>query len=182
MAQTPEERKAVKRESDRIYYIAHREQKLAQAREWHKNHPEQSRAHSRASAAAHRKERNAMTQTWKETHPEEVRAFNKKYNDTHKVQIGIACIRRTYKVSVEEAERLYTERQTGVCAICGGNRSNNRVLDIDHDHDTNIIRGLLCHSCNVALGHMAENPDWLRSLADYAQRAKDNKEKGQTNG
>lgn len=42
------------------------------------------------------------------------------------------------------------EAQNGRCAICGELPSNH--LCIDHDHKTGKVRGLLCISCNVALG------------------------------
>lgn len=179
MAKTTEEKKVAKRESAHRYYEAHREQRLIQMRKYHKSHPEQARAQVRAYNATHRKEKNAATRKWCKNHPDAVRAANKEYNVFHRVQIGVACIRRTYKVSIEEAARLYAVRQTGICAACKGNRSN-RVLDIDHDHDTNAVRGLLCHKCNLALGHMAENPEWLQNLTDYAQQARDAK-RGHTN-
>lgn len=57
--------------------------------------------------------------------------------------------------------------QDGLCAIC------NRVckvlvkLSIDHDHATGKIRGLLCKSCNSALGLFEDNVDFLRSAIDY---------------
>jgi len=46
-------------------------------------------------------------------------------------------------------------RQKGLCAICGlppiGQRGKD-MLHVDHDHDTGVVRGLLCHMCNKALG------------------------------
>lgn len=35
------------------------------------------------------------------------------------------------------------------CAICGAFEDT----DLDHDHATNLVRGMLCHSCNIAEGH-----------------------------
>ena len=39
--------------------------------------------------------------------------------------------------------------QAGRCAICGG---TDVELVLDHDHETGLIRGLLCYSCNGAEG------------------------------
>jgi hypothetical protein len=41
------------------------------------------------------------------------------------------------------------EGQSGVCAICGRPPGAKR-LDVDHNHETGKIRGLLCGSCNRA--------------------------------
>jgi hypothetical protein len=56
------------------------------------------------------------------------------------------------------------ETQGGVCAISG-----LRDLAVDHDHRTNINRGLLNRRINAALGLFQENPDWLRKAADYIE-------------
>lgn len=51
-----------------------------------------------------------------------------------------------YGVTPEEYWRVY-EFQGGVCAICGS-PPGERKLHLDHDHDTFLVRGLLCPSCN----------------------------------
>lgn len=66
------------------------------------------------------------------------------------------------------------ERQKWVCAIC--ERPENvvhestgkaRDLAVDHCHDTNVIRGLLCTNCNRALGLFQDSPELLRKAAAY---------------
>jgi hypothetical protein len=44
--------------------------------------------------------------------------------------------------------------QGGGCAMCQ-RKPTGRLLDIDHDHLTREIRGLLCHRCNRALGYLS---------------------------
>ena len=51
----------------------------------------------------------------------------------------------------------------GKCAACG---STDRLC-IDHDHQTNEVRGLLCHNCNTALGLVGDNLDTLSNLITY---------------
>jgi hypothetical protein len=57
----------------------------------------------------------------------------------------------------------------GVCDICGtpnpGKNRNN--FSIDHDHNTGIVRGLLCHACNVGLGHFSDNIELLQKAIKY---------------
>jgi hypothetical protein len=43
-------------------------------------------------------------------------------------------------------------------------------MHVDHDHGTGAIRGLLCSSCNQALGQMKERPELLRAAAEYLER------------
>lgn len=40
------------------------------------------------------------------------------------------------------------EVQGGVCAIC----KRTRKLNVDHNHETGAVRGLLCHGCNTTIG------------------------------
>lgn len=53
--------------------------------------------------------------------------------------------------------------QNGCCAICG---METRLV-IDHDHETGIMRGLLCYTHNTALGMFADNPELLVRAAEY---------------
>jgi len=43
--------------------------------------------------------------------------------------------------------------QSGVCCICGKAESGEKyeVLEVDHNHDTDKVRGLVCHMCNTAI-------------------------------
>lgn len=53
----------------------------------------------------------------------------------------------------KEQYRVLLEAQNSCCAICGKHKSElKRVLAVDHSHETDIIRGLLCDRCNVDLG------------------------------
>jgi len=60
-------------------------------------------------------------------------------------------------------------QQNGVCAICGHPPKTKR-LNIDHDHKTMEVRGLLCHKCNRALPDWV-TLEWLRRAAAYVERS-----------
>lgn len=55
------------------------------------------------------------------------------------------------------------EAQKHRCLIC----DRKGKLVIDHCHDTGRVRGLLCHNCNIALGHARDCPLVLRRMAHY---------------
>jgi hypothetical protein len=64
------------------------------------------------------------------------------------------------------------EEQNGGCAICGAKAEEqyHGVLDVDHNHETNEVRGLLCNSCNRAIGLLKDSPKKLRDAADYLDK------------
>ncbi|KKL48103.1 hypothetical protein LCGC14_2328860 [marine sediment metagenome] len=68
-----------------------------------------------------------------------------------------------YPPTVEQRDDL--ERlQRGKCAICGVKPDR---LVADHDHDTGVIRGMLCQSCNSGIGLLNDNPQVIRSAYEY---------------
>lgn len=60
------------------------------------------------------------------------------------------AIEAKYGISGEEYDALY-EAQGGRCAICRTSTGKAKMLAVDHDHKTGIVRGLLCGSCNHRL-------------------------------
>lgn len=68
--------------------------------------------------------------------------------------------RRVYGLNNEELDELMSREQ---CAIC---ESEDKLV-IDHDHETGKVRDVLCHHCNVALGHVFDNPITLLKMIAY---------------
>lgn len=80
-------------------------------------------------------------------------------------------LRAKYGITLEAYGALLAD-QGGVCRLCGTPEKDARhgVLDVDHDHETGQIRGLLCHRCNWALGIMRDDLTWLRAAVAYLER------------
>lgn len=93
------------------------------------------------------------------------------YNATHKDRrIGGAWLRR-YGLSSQEYYRIL-DQQRGVCAICEQpekrlHKGEPVLLCVDHDHKTGKVRGLLCKSCNTAIGLCDDNVDTLARAILY---------------
>lgn len=78
-----------------------------------------------------------------------------------------------YNITVDEYEKILSF-QNNKCAICGRPaKSNQNRLAVDHDHKTGLIRGLLCWSCNKAIGCFKDNQHliWASFLYLFAPPA-----------
>jgi hypothetical protein len=71
-------------------------------------------------------------------------------------------LKRQYDLTEQEVDAM-REAQGGVCAIC----RTAPAMHVDHDHGTGQVRGMLCFSCNAALGHFKDDPAVLRRAARY---------------
>ena len=75
-----------------------------------------------------------------------------------------------YKITVEQRDEIL-KRQGGCCAVCRNKKSKSRWGDgswyVDHCHTTGEVRGLLCRTCNVGLGHFEDNTLFLQQAIDY---------------
>lgn len=78
----------------------------------------------------------------------------------------------TYGMTLEDHADML-ESQQGRCAICGflpdpeAEKRADRTLEVDHDHETGEVRGLLCRRCNDALGKFGDDPDLVLTAACY---------------
>ena len=49
----------------------------------------------------------------------------------------------------EKERAIFLKKQKGCCAICGKNQNLfKHRLNLDHNHKTGQLRGLLCYYCN----------------------------------
>jgi hypothetical protein len=77
---------------------------------------------------------------------------------------------KVYGIEPGEYERMY-EEQGGVCFICRRANGRTKRLAVDHDHDTGLVRGLLCGPCNKFVGYVRNSADAFRRGAAYLDRA-----------
>ena len=76
---------------------------------------------------------------------------------------------KSYGLTASEYNELLTS-QNGLCACCGKDNGRRR-LNVDHDHKTGTVRGLLCTSCNVGIGALGDSLDGILKAAEYLQNS-----------
>jgi hypothetical protein len=77
---------------------------------------------------------------------------------------------KKYGLSPTDYEAML-QLQGGVCAICKS-ASKRRRLDVDHDHQTGKVRGLLCEMCNKAIGGLGDSVERVESALMYLKKHK----------
>ncbi len=146
-------------------------------RAWRRaNDPEYAESHkalSRKSVAKVRKSRPddiaRQRAEYYSRHREEIKA-----RDRRRPKCPVTPERRKalrlqsrYGISVEDFTILY-ELQSGACGIC---RVNGKRLCVDHDHESGLVRGLLCIGCNTAIANLADG-ELFESALQYLGRSK----------
>lgn len=74
--------------------------------------------------------------------------------------------KRMYGISLNEARQIFTE-QGSKCAVCEKMLMENKGWHIDHCHETNKVRGVLCHHCNTAIGLFGDDVKNMERAIKY---------------
>ncbi|MBL1109388.1 endonuclease VII domain-containing protein [Streptomyces sp. 5-8] len=76
-------------------------------------------------------------------------------------------LRVNYSMELEDFEALLVAQDLA-CAICARLFDPDLLVPcVDHSHETGKVRGLLCHPCNLGIGHFEDDVSRLRSAAQY---------------
>ncbi|MFA6991928.1 MAG: endonuclease VII domain-containing protein [Candidatus Gracilibacteria bacterium] len=92
-------------------------------------------------------------------------------NNSEKILFkSFECRLKKFNITIEQYTDML-KRQKGLCAICGckGNNKNLKLFDLvlDHCHKSGRVRGLLCTTCNLMLGHAKDDKNKLQKAIDY---------------
>lgn len=79
---------------------------------------------------------------------------------------------KKYGITKADFDRMLAE-QGGGCAICKRTKSvEGWRMHVDHCHETGVVRGILCSSCNLGIGKFSDDPDRLEAAAAYLRKFK----------
>lgn len=103
--------------------------------------------------------KNISAKLWRTNNPDRARS-----ND----------LKKKYGITLEQKLSLLAS-QGNKCAACGATEHDGKYpgihgWHIDHDHETDVIRGILCSRCNLTLGNAQENIERLASLILYLRK------------
>lgn len=79
-------------------------------------------------------------------------------------------LRCVYGSNAPKIFNKFFAEQEGFCPGCRRHESElKRHLDLDHDHETGLYRGLLCNKCNQKIGSSKKELKILRNLVKYLE-------------
>jgi hypothetical protein len=120
--------------------------------------------------------RNGLSPYCKSCHNIDVKTYQRGRPRAKKLAIQRRCnLKRYYGLSADQYQALW-DKQQGLCAVCGkpedaekGATGTLVRLAVDHNHDTNKVRALLCNRCNRAIGFFQDDAVLLQKAVDYLQ-------------
>jgi hypothetical protein len=91
--------------------------------------------------------------------------------ENHVAAMHRAKLKNKFGLSFEKFQAMI-DAQNNLCAICKKPEQQRRRLSVDHDHETDAIRGLLCMNCNAGLGNLRDSIELLEAAAEYLRSYK----------
>lgn len=134
-----------------LWHIENKE-KVKEQRENYKDIKNQKRRDKYKEDEEYRINRLKDSKKWQDENP------NKRKNQRLK----------QYGLTFEEFE-LLLDKAEHKCEICGySDKSDKKIFPVvDHCHNTNKVRGILCSKCNLALGHFNDDINSLKNAINY---------------
>jgi hypothetical protein len=147
------------------YYIKNKEKVKKASKEWRLAHPEKFDEYRKKWVKNNRDKAKKASRNWQIKNPEKTKEIRRKWfakhptywRDRHKQN----PYRRFKKYGVDIFE--IAKKQKNRCAICG----EEKTLCVDHCHKKNVIRGLLCRTCNAGLGDFYDSVKNLKNAIKY---------------
>jgi Recombination endonuclease VII len=119
---------------------------------------------------------------WVRKNKAHVKRYRRKYYDENirviKQRASDFSRKKLYGVTPEQFEEM-KKKQNNRCFICGNPPPTDKNLGVDHNHETQEVRVLLCAGCNWMAGRL-EKLGW-KKLKKYFEMYLIPKGKGATN-
>jgi hypothetical protein len=100
------------------------------------------------------------------------RERRRQYPENQKEIRRRAHLKRAYGITPAQYDALF-QAQGKICAICETpNPGSKKGWHIDHCHSTRKTRGILCHNCNLTIGHAKDDINRMVAAMFYVLKHK----------
>lgn len=128
-------------------------------REWRKRNPEKIAAYQKKFYDKNREYFYEKARKWRESNPDRHAANWRSWSYDSR-------LKRKYGMSTDQFEKMLSS-QKYCCAICKEPFTSPRHRHVDHCHEMNYVRGILCQRCNLAIGLMRNSSTIALEAAHY---------------
>jgi Recombination endonuclease VII len=150
------------KQNNREQYEKNRQKRIEYAREYYLKNKDKRQGQDKKRYEQNKELQSKKYKEFRRANPDFVRERDRSYR-----------LRKQYGITVVELAELWTS-QDGKCANTRCRTTLFRGLGgyaIDHCHQSNKVRGLLCMRCNVSLGHVNDDVQKLIGLIFYLRKS-----------
>lgn len=137
---------------DKIYYKKHKEAIDNRHKKYRKKHKKKYQKQRQKNYCKHKVREKKYRENYHRKYPEKRKNYQliKKYN-----------------ITLNQYNELL-KKQNNCCAICNTNQSEFKPkFAVDHNHETDQVRGLLCIKCNSVIGYAKDSIEILDKAKVY---------------
>lgn len=148
------------------WYVKNVEKVKADSEAWGAANPGKVKVSKAKYRAANKEGIKAYDAAYRAANAEKIRASQVKYRVSRQASGETLEKDRMRKYGVSpDCFQLMLAVQKNACGIC--KEIFSKQPHVDHCHKTGEVRGLLCGSCNRALGLLKDSQDLLESAKEY---------------
>jgi hypothetical protein len=152
------------------WYLKNKQKVIEQQKKYRDNNIERIREYQKQYDKLHKRKRvYILTEARKlyvKSHREYYTQKQREWRENNIDSTKNISLKSKYGISLKEYNEMFSN-QGGNCAICG---RNGLVLCIDHNHVSKKVRGLICKSCNMALGFVSDDIVILENMLGYLEK------------
>lgn len=136
-----------------------RDCRRALCRAWYERNIDSERERARNRMKVYGPKQRAANKKWALENPEKARYHSRK-----------KLLGSKYNMTIAEHDAMFAS-QGFACGACGSSDPNSKKgWSTDHCHKTGVIRGIVCHHCNIGIGHAKDSIKTLRAWISYLEK------------
>ncbi len=156
------------REAKHRHYVANKARYRANEKKWREENKDAAAEYVAKWTRDNRERLRAYHKQWRDKNPDKVKVPYEKKRAQRLKKFGL---------TLDQFNQMYA-KQEGLCGICEepfkyyalGGPDKKEAVCVDHSHTTGKVRGLLCSSCNLGIGHLKESKQFFLNAISYLEK------------
>lgn len=157
-------------ERSRRYSEENHDKILAAQRKYRKNNKKKISEYSRNYRIKNKEKLSERARQHRLNNLEDCRAKERSRYAEKREQFRERQLNNLYGITAQEYSFLL-QQQDNKCACCGADQDESHSFNVDHDHETGDVRGLLCRRCNMGIGLLGDDINGVTAAVLYLQGA-----------